>query len=147
MQVVLRSRFIRGSVMLLALGLFATGCGKATTPVQGTAKVKGGSDPAALAGYGVMFEAVDPGPDGQMMSSSGEIDATGKFQLSTNGTNDGAYPGKYRVAITPPIPFTDGPPPKPAIHPKYQNLATSGLEATVGSSGNDFHWELDPPVP
>ncbi|WP_425618490.1 hypothetical protein NA78x_002197 [Anatilimnocola sp. NA78] len=128
--------------VLLAL---LVGCsGYRTQPVKGKVTIKNAASPAKLAGYGVMLEMMEPGPDGKVISSSGVIDAEGKFQLGTHGSNDGAYPGKYRVAITPSSEFAEGPKPKSAIDPKYHSLQTSGLEAVIDAKTSELNWELDP---
>ncbi|QDU27557.1 hypothetical protein ETAA8_26450 [Anatilimnocola aggregata] len=130
----------------IVVGLLAVaGCSQRTVPVTGQITIKNEPNAAKLAGYGVMFELAEAGPDGKLVSSLGEVDADGKFALSTLGSNDGAYPGKYRVAITPPIPMGDDPHPKPVIHSRYHDLNSSGLEAVIGANGTQFTWELDPP--
>ena len=133
--------------LFVCCSIASIGCGGYRTyPVQGTAKLKDGSDIARLAGHAVMFEATEAGPDGKVASATGEIGADGKFLLSTNATNDGAYPGKYRVAVTAPDPPVDAPRPPAVIHLKYRFLLTSGLEATVeAKSTQTVTLELDPP--
>jgi hypothetical protein len=133
-----------GLIVLVLFAFLQTGCGVNTVPVTGQVTIKG--DPAAgkLQGYGVMLELAEPGADGKMVSATGEIDAAGKFVLGTNSGSDGAYPGKYRVAITPSSEFTEGAAPPTVIDRKYYNLQTSGLEAVVAAKANHFTWELDP---
>ncbi|WP_254507589.1 hypothetical protein [Anatilimnocola floriformis] len=133
----------------LVLSLLAlAGCGgQRTWPVNGTAKLKNGGDVGQLKGHTVSFEQTAPGPDGKTSSATGEIDADGKFQLSTNATNDGAFPGKYRVAVTPPIGPVDGPKAAAVIHPKHQQLGTSGIEITIEPKSNAVVIELEPARP
>ncbi len=128
----------------LLFSLTLLGCGRTTVPVSGQVTIKNGADVAKLQGYGVMLEQAEPGPDGKTLSSAGEIDAQGKFVLGTHSGSDGAYPGKYRVAITPSSEFMEGVAPPAVIDRKYYNLQTSGLEATVNTQATELVWELDP---
>lgn len=137
-------RFTWIGLVVLLTSILA-GCGPQPVPVSGTVKIKNDSAVAKLKGYGVMLEQIEPGPDGKILSSAGEIDAEGKFVLGTHRGNDGAYPGKYRVAITPSSEFAEGVAPPTVIDRKYYNLQTSGLEATVDTKPTEFVWELDPP--
>lgn len=134
-----------GLVGLVLFAMLQTGCGVNTVPVTGQVSIKGDTAASKLQGYGVMLELAEPGADGKMVSATGEIDAEGKFVLGTNSGSDGAYPGKYRVAITPSSEFTEGIAPPAIIDRKYYNLQTSGLEAVVEPKTNHFTWELDPP--
>lgn len=130
---------------LLLLPLLFAGCNSYTTlPVKGIAKLKGGGDVSKLAGHTVNFEATKPGPDGKTPSAIGEIGQDGTFLLSTNGTNDGCYPGTFKIAITPPLPPVDAPKPPLVIDPKYSNLQTSGLEQTIDAKTKEVVLELDP---
>lgn len=133
------------TLALVCLALFGAGCNSHRPyHVDGTVKLKGGGDVSQLKGYVVSCEALAPGPDGKTPSATGEIDASGKFQLSTNATNDGAYPGKHRVALTPPIPFGDAPPAPNVIAAKYQDLKTSDLEMTVDAKATAVTLEVEP---
>jgi len=124
---------------LAALACLA-GCGESkTAPVNGRVKLKDGSDVSVLAGYSVSFEA-----EGGKTSAVGEFDRDGTFKLSTFGANDGAVPGKYRVAINPPPnPDPDKPPTKSKLPPKYENLNSSGLTAEIKPGQNNIELELE----
>jgi hypothetical protein len=126
----------------LALAALASlaGCGGGkTAPVNGRVKFKDGSDVSVLAGYSLTFEA-----EGGKTSAVGEVDRDGSFKLSTFGANDGAIPGKYRVAIeAPPNPDPDKPPTKSKLPAKYSNLDSSGLTAEVKPGQNNIELELD----
>lgn len=131
--------------LLLLAAAFASGCNSHRTfPVNGTAKLKGGGDVSRLTGYTVSFEATEPGPDGKIPSATGEIDAKGKFLLSTNATNDGCYLGTYKVALTPPIPPPETAKPPVVIHPKYSALKSTDLQQTIEAKTNEIELELDP---
>jgi hypothetical protein len=115
------------------------GCGGKTAPVNGRVKFKDGSDTGALAGYTVALEAADG-----KTSGVGEIKTDGTFRISTFGADDGAVPGKYRAAITPPQSSDpDKPPPKSKLPAKYADFGTSGLTADIKPGRNDVTFELD----
>jgi|GEM_PF-3597425 len=141
-------RGVRLALLLLTPLPFLIGCNSYRTyPVNGSVKLKNGGDVSKLAGHAVMFEAAAAGPDGKVASATGEIGADGKFQLSTNATDDGAYPGKYRVAVTPPDPPVDAPKPAAVIHTRHHQLATSGIEVSIEPKTNDVVIEVEPAGP
>ena len=127
------------SLVLAALACLV-GCGEGkTAPVNGRVKLKDGSDVSVLAGYSLTFEA-----EGGKTSAVGDVNRDGTFKLSTFGANDGAMPGKYRVAINPPNnPDPDKPPTKSKLPAKYANLETSGLAVEVKPGQNNIELELD----
>ena len=148
-------------IVIMAAVVVVIGCsGEAklagTVPATGTVKQKG----APLAGATVTF-----GPAGQSgaRAASGKTDASGQFTLTTLKANDGAMPGDYEVTVTkreavgkaytpeeankyysehhksPPAPEF-----KHALPEKYAKGATSGLKATVKSSGkNEFSFDIE----
>jgi hypothetical protein len=127
-----------GLTLAVLAGLVGCGGGK-TAPVNGRVKLKDGSDVSVLAGYSLTFEA-----EGGKTSAVGEVDRDGAFKLSTFGANDGAMPGKYRVAINPPNnPDPDKPPTRSKLPARYANLETSGLTAEVKPGQNNIELELD----
>ena len=128
----------------MAILLFLSGCGLQTVPVTGKVTIQNNVSVAKLKGYGVMLEPLEKMADGKLVSATGEIDAEGKFIIGTHGSSDGAYPGKYRVAITPSSEFTEGVAPPPVIDRKYYNLETSGLEAVITDKPTELTWELAP---
>src|SRR5690349_18876722 len=85
---------------LTALGLVlavAAGCGSGnTSPVRGKVVFKDGKP---LNGGLVVFRPVD---QKLQVSSRGDIHQDGTFTLGTYQEGDGAIPGKYQAAITPP---------------------------------------------
>ena len=131
---------LRRLSLLLAVLACLVGCGQGkTAPVNGRVKLKDGSDVSVLAGYSLTFEA-----EGGKTSSVGDINPDGTFKLSTFGANDGAMPGKYRVAINQPNnPDPDKPPTKSKLPAKYGNLDTSGLTAEVKPGQNNIELELE----
>lgn len=120
---------------LLALTVGLIGCGGIKTyPVNGTVVFKESGQPAKeLAGHNISTESEIPGDDGKKYSGSGQITPEGTFTLSTFAPNDGLMVGKHRVAITPPVPSGDGPPPKKVIPDRFGDLTQSGLTISVES--------------
>jgi hypothetical protein len=112
-----------------ALALMFTGCGgSGTVPVAGKVVYSDGSPATDLAGYLVNLDSSE-----LKVSANGAVQPDGTFKVGTYDVEDGALPGKYKVAITPPEAPIDAPPPKPIISPKYGDLNNSGLEAEIGS--------------
>jgi hypothetical protein len=130
-------RFMQCQTFMMLLALLV-GCGSKTAPVNGRVKFKDGSDVSVLKGYMVSFE-----PEADRISGSGEIDSSGKFSITTFSADDGAIPGRHRVAISPPDPIPDAPPPKPVLPQKYRDFGTSGLIADIKPGTNNVEFELE----
>jgi len=127
----------------------ALGCGgnAKTAAVSGYVKYKG----KAMAKANVSFTPVE----GAGRAASGLTDSNGYYSLSSYGINDGAEPGKYRVAI-----IARGPdrPPKagetgsgmpgemmpgdPVIPMKYFAPDSSGLTYEVKRGSNPANFDL-----
>src|SRR4029079_2417156 len=131
---------LRRLSLLLAVLACLVGCGQGkTAAVNGRVQLKDGSDVSVLEGYSLNFES-----EGGKSSAVGEVNADGTFMLSTFGANDGAVPGKYRVAINPLTnPNPDKPPIKSKLPAKYENLDSSGLTVEVKPGQNNIELELD----
>src|SRR5437868_5035599 len=140
MDLSLRDLTLRPFALAVAVLACLVGCGGGeTAPVNGRVKLKDGSDVSVLAGYSLSFEA-----EGGKTSAVGDVNPDGTFQLSTFGANDGAVPGKYRVAINQPNnPDPDKPPTKSKLPAKYGNLDTSGLTVEIKPGQNNIELELD----
>ena len=140
MDLSLREFTLRPFGLTLAVLACLLGCGEGkTASVNGRVKLKDGSDVSVLAGYSLTFEA-----DGGKSSAVGEVNLDGSFKLSTFGANDGAVPGKYRVAINQPNnPDPDKPPTKSKLLAKYANLDSSGLTVEVKPGQNNIELELE----
>ena len=140
MELSLRDVTLRRLALTFALLACLVGCGGGkTATVNGRVKMKDGSDVSVLAGYSLTFEPVEG-----KTSAVGDINADGTFKLSTFGADDGAVPGKYRVAINQPSnPDPDKPPTKSKLPAKYANLETSGLTAEIKPGQNNIELELD----
>lgn len=143
----MRSCTCWAGVMLLVSIPGLSGCGSEgtadTEPVTGTVTYNG----APVADASVTFTPEKGRP------ATGITDAAGKFTLTTFAKDDGAVPGKHKVAVAPnasqiaPMPGTPeaaaaaaGKPPFPA---RYSNPEQSGLTAEVKAGGdNDFTFPL-----
>lgn len=120
----------------------AAGCGSSKTyPVTGKIILKDGSP---LSGGLVRFRPVD---EKLQVSARGDIQQNGTFIVGTYKEDDGAVPGKYQVAITPPPrpKVREKPLGKPIIDPRFENFETSGLEVEVARRKNDFTIEVESP--
>jgi len=92
-----------------------------------------GSAATDLAGFIVALDSAE-----QPIGANGVVQPDGTFTVGTEQTDDGAYPGSYRVSLTPPEPPLDQPAPKPIIDPKYGSSNTSGLEVQIQPGDNDI---------
>lgn len=119
------------SVAVLAVCLGGCG-GKGTYPVQGQVVYHDGTPATDLEGYMVSMDLPD-----EKVGASGVVQPDGSFRVGTFADDDGALPGKYRVALTPPEAPVDRPTPKPKIAAKYGALASSGLEVEVKPESNN----------
>ena len=136
-------RNARCAVLLLVLSIIA-GCNRGglhLVPVDGVVTLDG----KPVADAGVLFSPADPkmGPP-----ASGTTDADGKFTLATNNRS-GAAVGDHAVVIAREevkvIPQSRGFPiyeTKHIIPPKYGEMKTSGLSATVKENDNHFEFKL-----
>jgi hypothetical protein len=123
---------MRLAANLLVACLLIAGCGgKGTYPVEGKVVYPDGTVANELAGYIVSFESAE-----QKVSASGLVHSDGTFRVGTFDVEDGAVPGKYKIAVTPPQPSADDPPPLRVIDPKYSDLDSSGLEVTIEPKTN-----------
>lgn len=142
----------RAAVKLGAmLFLCVTGCHKEqtaviekTVPAAGTVTYQG----KPLEHYTVTFH-----PASGARIAAGTTDASGKFTLGTNKSDDGAVAGSHKVAIVyvgPKIEQEPGkevfkpvPPPKVPIPEKFTNAETSGVTFDLPEAGNtDIKLEL-----
>jgi hypothetical protein len=125
--------------VLVALGLVPlAGCGHGTYPVHGKLVYQDGQPARELAGYTVTFTSEKLGK-----SSVGVIKDDGTFVLGTDRREDGAVPGEYRVILTQPHPNDERRETmQPVVDPRYEEVDTSDLNATVEAKGNDFTFTL-----
>lgn len=92
----------------------------------------------------VEFEAMDVK---NPITAAAEISEDGTFQLGTFESNDGAIEGRHRVAVI--ADFEIGTKeerpeliPPPALHSKYREFKTSGLEFNVKPKKNNILVEV-----
>ncbi len=120
----------------------ALGCSGKSTPETSTVQGK-----VTYQGNPVTQGVILLTPEGSGQAATGEIQTDGSFQLTTFKKNDGARPGKYRVAVQP-FPATGGipgmefPEGKPPIPAKYLDANTSGLTAEIKSGKNTLDFAL-----
>jgi hypothetical protein len=126
---------MRLSRVLSLVLLVAAGCASRSglVPVEGQVVHSDDGSPATeLKGYTVEFQSIDGRLDGKPASATGEIDAEGKFRLSTLKANDGALAGRHKVILAPASAAASSKT-KRVIDKKYESFDTSGLEATVAA--------------
>jgi len=107
-------------------------------PVRGTVTL---ADGTPLSRGLVIFERVDGGPP---LTARGNLQADGRYELSTERPGDGAPPGRYKVAINP-LDTSDVPDEQKKLpfDVKYLSLKTSGLEFEVKPGANEYLIKLD----
>jgi hypothetical protein len=142
----MHTRLFRAVMPSALLAGLVCGCGPKeehpeTVPVQGKVTYKGKPVPKGT----VTFQ-----PDAGQ-PSAGEIQPDGTYQLSTFAPKDGALPGHHRVMI---IANTGDPTKIPGSSPgyvtpvdlvpkKYNQLGSSGLEATVSKDKTTYDFDLN----
>src|SRR5262245_34277421 len=87
----------------VVVALAGPGCGNRKVKVSGVVTLDG----QPVEGAVVTFIPVDAGK-GQ--NALGTADKEGVFQLTTSKSNDGAFPGEYKVVVT----YAEGAEPPPA---------------------------------
>lgn len=136
-------------VLVWAGVVLAGGCGSETGPqrklVPVAGKVSFNGKPLTQGTISFVAAASDG------ISAAGEIDAAGRYQLSTHKPQDGAAPGAYKVRIeswvSPPRMDEKGTDPgKPAIPEKYFDVQKSGLTAEVKDESKppEINFDLTP---
>lgn len=122
----------RISLFFSLLAMF--GCGQSpTVPVSGQVVWEDGKPATDLVGCNLEATL-----QGSKTTARGDVDAEGRFKLSTFANGDGAEPGTLEVAIFPPDrKDPDAPPPKALFPNRYQNAKTSGLTITVERGKNN----------
>lgn len=114
------------------------GCGNGMYPVEGVVQFEDGQAAKELAGGMVSLQGLDRG-----VSSQGEIRADGSFTISTHAEADGAYPGKYRVMVTPPPPPSESSRVARVLEPIYSDPQKTPLEITVAAKRNTIKLRVD----
>jgi hypothetical protein len=87
-------------------------------------------------GVTVVFESVEP----PYRRASGDLDAEGRFELSTTRQGDGAMEGKQRIRFTAPVSHVQ-PDPNVAVakvmDSKFCDFATSGITVDIKPDDNN----------
>jgi hypothetical protein len=136
-----RRRLALFLVIFAAVGAMGCGGGGGPYPVTGTVIFDDNRQPAQeLAGYTVTFDSPE-----LHKSATGQIDAQGNFRLTTRQANDGAFPGRYKVVLTPPPPAQQDErrrtpvPGKPVpLDPRYLSIDQTDLEITVEAKSQEI---------
>lgn len=127
-----------------AVALVASGCpggvddGLTKFPVKGSVKVNG--EPAA--GMVVNFNGLGQGQAGNASRPVGRTDATGAYELSTNGDKDGAVEGEYAITFF--WPSDEGALPTDLLGGKFSDPVRSKIKVSVAPKLNELApFELD----
>lgn len=124
------------------VAVLAAGCGgSGLAPVRGQLVYPDGQPAKELVGCSVVFEASNS--DGKAFGATGEVDAEGRFELTTNKPGDGAPVGVNKVALNPRWRGSERADPLPVLD-KYASTATSGLTVEVKPGGNDVKLTVEP---
>ena len=130
-------RFPPAAVLAALLTALGPGCqGPRPYPVSGRVVYDDGETASDLVGAAVIFTS-----DELRVSASGEIDRLGRFTLTMQRKDDGAWPGRYKVVIVPAVDFgVDDPRHKARkshLPAAYTDPGTTDLSATVEAKSND----------
>jgi hypothetical protein len=132
-----RSRPTDPSPALATIALPGSGCGRPKYAVTG---VVVHDDGTPYSGGGIV--AMETDIDGKRVMARGAIGTDGRFVLASQRPEDGAFAGRYRVRLLPPV-VLDGPTPK-GINERFRSFDTSGLSFDVTSGTNVFTITLGP---
>jgi hypothetical protein len=114
------------------------GCGSSTYPVSGVLTDESGQPLKELAGFSVTFTSEQLG-----RSSRGEIQPDGTFRMGTRKSNDGVYPGEYKVTLSQPHPNVERRDNRqPVVDQSYENPEQTDLTAKVAPKDNTFTFRL-----
>jgi len=134
----MRVRHILPAAALAALvTALGPGCrGPHPYPVSGRVVYDDGEAASDLVGAAVIFTS-----DELRVSASGEIDRLGRFTLTMQRKDDGAWPGRYKVVIVPAVDFGVDDPGhkarKSRLPTAYTDPGTTDLSASVEAKAND----------
>jgi hypothetical protein len=126
---------------LLLAGIVGCG-GKDLYAVKGKVVYKDGANASALAGGLVTFQPADPDMPNKV-SSRGQIQKDGSFQMSTYQEGDGVHPGSYRIVVAPPNVAKKNR--DELLDQRYRDFATSGLEIRVTQAVDDYEVVVQKP--
>lgn len=119
-------------LVLLGFVLFGSGCGR-LVKVKGIVTLDG----KPVQGAVVLFEQLGDG-----MPATAHTDEDGVFYLGTHTAKDGAYPGDYRVTITPPVPV-----PQVKYEGDWQRMSFGQIMAKYGEAKEELRKNPPKPLP
>jgi hypothetical protein len=124
------------AVLLLVVAATAASCGRSDRlllyPVEGTVRCQGRPAVGAL----VVFHPQDPSEKIQKLRPAANVDAEGRYCLSTYQPRDGAPPGEYRVTVVWPSPGSGERPGPDRLGGRYAKPAQTPLAASVREGSN-----------
>ena len=133
---------------LATIGVLATFCcgcgerGEGLIPVEGSVTYNDGS-PVTGEMATVLFSPISTADNVPERPASSPIDAKdGTFSLVTQNVGNGAYSGKYKVAVKA---WSDYRAQVPAVHARYQDESSTPLEATVSTDNRSFEFKVERP--
>lgn len=126
------------TVRLIVVGLLmccVIGCGRRTYPVRGKVTFKDGTP---LTQGTIAFMPLDE--ENKKVSCRAFIREDGTYEAGTYQDTDGAYEGRYELAVSPGFPPNPDRPPKgwPPINRRFGRFEESGLKLTVKPETNVF---------
>jgi hypothetical protein len=129
--------FLTTAALVVLVAVSGLGCrGTRPYPVSGRVVYDDGETASDLVGAAVIFTS-----DELRVSASGEIDRQGRFTLTMQRRDDGAWPSRYKVVIVPAVDFgVDDPRHKARkshLPAAYTDPGTTDLSATVEAKAND----------
>lgn len=140
-----RLKWIVGCLAVTSVVSMVTGCsgyddGLTKYPVTGSVVVNGQPEEGVL----VRFYRVGRAGESNADTPAGVTDEAGRFSLSTNGENDGAVAGEYKVTFI--WPEYNGPGAKDQFGGRYVEPAKSEFAVTVGEVEQELPvYELEAP--
>jgi hypothetical protein len=139
-----RRRGYRTFLLCVVLSTAAS-CGRsdrvAVYKVEGSVRFQGKPAVGAL----VVFHPQNPSEKIQRLRPAGNVDAEGKYCLSTYQPRDGAPPGEYRVTVVWASPGTGERPGPDRLGGRYANPTQTPLLATVCEGDNHIEpFDLEP---
>ena len=108
-----------------------TGRDRDLAPVKGKVRYRG----TVPAGATVFFTETAEKSDSQKYKATGRVEADGNFRLWQPRGAEGAFPGEYAVTVTWRDVQPDGTDGPNRLPPRYADIKTSGLKATVTRAG------------
>ncbi len=124
--------------LLFLVGLLPlAGCSKGGLPPLTPVKGKVTVNEQSLTGGQVTFIPLAIDKDSKVGFSTGNIKASGDYELFTEG-QAGAPTGKYKVTITPPMMPSEKGGPKTSFDKKYMDQAITPLRQEVPSGSYDL---------